>query len=62
VNDSVGHYFQTKKGVRQDDPSSPILFDIVVDVLAILIARAKDNSLFRGLVSNTVDYNSFYGK
>jgi hypothetical protein len=47
VNDSVGHYFQTKKGVRQDDPSSPILFDIVVDVLAILIARAKDNSLFR---------------
>jgi hypothetical protein len=39
VNDSVGHYFQMKKGVR------PILFNIVVDVLAILIARAKDSGL-----------------
>jgi retron-type reverse transcriptase len=55
VNDSVGHYFQTKKGVRQDDPLSPILFNIVIDVLAILIARAKDNGLFRGLVPNLVD-------
>jgi hypothetical protein len=55
VNDSVGHYFQTKKGVRQDNPLSPILFNIVVDVLAILIARAKDNGLFRGLVPNLVD-------
>jgi hypothetical protein len=55
VNYSVGHYFQTKKGVRQGDPLSPILFNIVVDVLAILIARAKDNGLFRGLVPNLVD-------
>jgi retron-type reverse transcriptase len=55
VNDKVGHYFQTKKGVRQSDPLSPILFNIVVDVLAILIARAKDNNMFRGLVTNLVD-------
>jgi hypothetical protein len=41
VNDSVGHYFQTKKGVRQDDPLSAILFNVVVDVLAILISQAK---------------------
>src|SRR5438132_2509435 len=27
VNDDVGHYFQTKKGLRQDDPLSPILFN-----------------------------------
>ena len=52
VNDNVGHFFQTKKGVRQGDPLSPILFNIVVDVLAILIARAKDNGLLRGLVPN----------
>jgi hypothetical protein len=55
VNDSVGHYFQKKKGVREGDPLSPILFNIVVDVLAILIARTKDNSLVRGLVPNLVD-------
>jgi len=35
VNDNIGHYFQTKKGVRQGDPLSPILFNIVVDILAI---------------------------
>ena len=42
VNDDVGHYFQTHKGLRQGDPMSPILFNIVADMLTILIERAKD--------------------
>ena len=41
VNDDIGHYFQTKKGLRQGDPLSPILFTVVADMLAILINRAK---------------------
>ena len=43
VNEHIGHYFQTRKGVRQGDLLSPILFNIVADVLAILIARAKED-------------------
>ena len=55
VNDDVGHYFQTKKGLRQGDPLSPILFNIVVDMLAILIERAKNNGQIAGVVPHLVD-------
>jgi retron-type reverse transcriptase len=41
VNDDTGHFFQTRKGFRQGDPLSPLLFNIVADMLAILIERAN---------------------
>jgi hypothetical protein len=37
VNDDIGKYFQTKKGLRQGDPLSPMLFNIVVDMLVVVI-------------------------
>lgn len=38
INGNIGHYFQTNKGVRQlGDPLSPIIFNIVVDMLVVLI-------------------------
>ena len=55
VNDDMGHYFQTHKGLRQRDPMSTILFNIVVDMLAILIGRAKEAGQAGGLVPNLVD-------
>jgi len=44
VNDQMGSYFQTEKGLRQGDPLSSILFNIVVDMLAIILSRAKDEA------------------
>jgi hypothetical protein len=41
INDQVEQNFQTKKGLRQGDTLSPLLFNIVVDMLAILINKAK---------------------
>jgi hypothetical protein len=41
VNNDTGHYFRTSKGLRQEDPLLPILFNIGTDMLAILIARVK---------------------
>ena len=48
VNDEVGHFFQTKKGLRQGDPLSPLLFNIVADMLAILIKRANEDGQICG--------------
>jgi retron-type reverse transcriptase len=51
----VEENFQTKKGLRQGDPLSPLLFNIVVDMLAILIKRAKLEGHINGVVPHLVD-------
>jgi len=55
VNDQMGSYFQTKKGLRQGDPLSPILFNIVVDMLAIILSRAKEEGQIKGVVTHLVE-------
>jgi hypothetical protein len=55
VNNDIGHYFQTRKGLRQGDPLSPILFNIIADMLAVLIARAKEDGQVDGLIPHLVD-------
>jgi hypothetical protein len=41
--------------VRQGDPLSPILLNIVVDMLAILISWAKEDEQIQGVVPHLVD-------
>jgi len=55
VNDYVGPYFQTKRGLRQGDPMSPILFNIVADMLTLLIKRAKADDQIRGVIPHLVE-------
>jgi hypothetical protein len=43
INDEIGPFFHTKKGLRQGDPQSPILFNIVADMHTLLIKRGKTN-------------------
>jgi hypothetical protein len=55
VNNDTGHYFQTRKRLRQGDPLLPMLFNVVADMLAILIARAKEDGQVGGLIPHLVD-------
>ena len=55
VNDDIGNHFQMKKGLRQGDPLSPMLFNIVADMLAIMIERAKADGQIEGVVNHLVD-------
>jgi retron-type reverse transcriptase len=54
INDQVGHNFETKMGVRQGDPLSPILFNIVIDMLAIMINRAQNEGQIAAVIPNLV--------
>jgi hypothetical protein len=54
-NDQVKRNFQTKKGVRQGDPLFWILFNIIVDMLAVLIKRAKTEGQIEGVIPHLVD-------
>lgn len=55
VNDEIGPYFQTKRGLCQGDPMSPILFNIVAGMLALLIKRAKVDGQLGGVIPHLLD-------
>ncbi len=55
VNDQIGNCFQTYNGLRQGDPLSHILFNIVADLFTLLIKRAKKAGLLNGVIPHLVD-------
>jgi hypothetical protein len=55
VNDDTSHYFRTKKGLRQSDPLSPMLFNIVADMLAIMMEYAKIEGQIEGVIPHLID-------
>jgi hypothetical protein len=55
INDIVEQNFQTKKGIRQDNPLSLLLFNIVVYMLAVLTNRAKSEGQTQGVIPHLTD-------
>jgi hypothetical protein len=55
VNSEQGRYFITFKGLRQGDPLSHPLFNLVVDALAAMLDLVKRRGRIAGLVSDLID-------
>ena len=50
INGTIGKFFRNKRGLRQGDPSSPLIFNFVADALAAMINKARAVGLIKGLV------------
>jgi len=56
TNDKIGAYIKSYKGVRQGDPMSPVLFNLVADCLTRMVNKAQQNSLFTGLIEHIIPH------
>jgi hypothetical protein len=50
INGEVGTFFRNKRGVRQGDPISPLLFDFMADALSAMLDAAARAGHLRGMV------------
>ena len=50
VNDDIGSYFKTFKGLRQGDAMSRLLFELAADALAILMNNALEHDVMKGVL------------
>jgi hypothetical protein len=51
VNDEISPYFKPGKGLRQGDPLSPLLFNVVIDVFSRMLVKAAR----RGYISRFIN-------
>ena len=54
INGEIGPYFRNKRGVRQGDPSSPLLFDFVVDALDAILLKASAIGHIQGVIPHLI--------
>ena len=50
INDSNGPQFSGGKGLKQGDPHSPLLFNLVADVFSKMLQKATSIGLIHGLL------------
>jgi hypothetical protein len=52
LNDENISYFKPGKGLRQGDPLSPLLFNLVADVFTMMLMKAAGNGYLSGLMTS----------
>jgi hypothetical protein len=55
INGTPGSFFNTHRGLRQGDPLSPLLFNLVSDALATMLEKAKETNQIRGVIPHLVE-------
>jgi hypothetical protein len=55
INDENSTFFKPGKGLRQGDPLSPLLFNLVADVFTKMLMNAAKHGLISGLLPQVVD-------
>jgi hypothetical protein len=55
VNNEEGEFFSTGKCLRQGDHLSPLLFNLMVDVVTRMLKKVSNNNLIKGLGEDLVD-------
>jgi hypothetical protein len=55
INNEMGPYFQSAKGVRQGDSMAPFLFNMVGESLTKMVLQARQNGLLSGFALDLVE-------
>lgn len=55
INDENSTYFKPGKGLRQGDPLSPLLFNLVADVFSRMLMKAANQNLISGLMHQVIE-------
>jgi hypothetical protein len=55
INGQHGGFFGTHKGLRQGDPLSPLLFNLVSDALGTMLDKATRSGQIQGLVLHLIE-------
>ena len=55
LNGERGEYFRSYKELRQGDPLSPLLFNLVGDALSEMLNYARRNNIITGLIPELVE-------
>lgn len=57
LKDELGKYFRSYKGLRQGDPLSPLLFNLVADALSAILDRASERGFLGGVTPDLVEWD-----
>lgn len=55
INDENSIYFKPGKGLRQGNPLSPLMFNLVADIFTIMLLKPARNNLITGLLPRAVE-------